>query len=373
MLDTERSVCERLLHEVAGTPVRITGTQHLGGSWAPVERIILASKYPQVGRSVVVKTRRRDETGWGGDPASLSTEGKSLTFLENVGLDIAPRLLAHDATAGVVVMSDLGPGPSVEQMLFEFSFAEAHASLDEMASSAGRLHARTTSKGSVPSNPLAVFMAGLGEPWGKLIDAVDSLGFPRPNEVSADMENLATSLSAPRFRTFTHGDLVPNNAMLCNGTVRLVDFESAGPRHAFLDAANLRLPFPAYGHWAVLPPNVLASMDHAYRTELAKALPAAEDDLEYGRAMTVGCTAWAIVRLCRLRVIAKDDQEPDEKLRRRSQIVQTITSCVATADQSNSFPALMAWLISVTEEMRKRWPEANAEPRQFPAFTLEAR
>lgn len=88
--------------------------------------------------------------------------------------------------------------------------------------------------------------------------------------------------------------------------------------------------------------------------------------------MATGCADWALGRLSRLGVTATDDQDPQVKLRRRSQIVHTVESSVSAAAPTGSCPALMAWFASVIEEMRKRWPEANAEARKFPAFAEES-
>jgi len=128
------------------------------------------------------------------------------------------------------------------------------------------------------------------------------------------------------------------------------------------------LSFPAYGHWSALPHDVVASVDSAYRTELAKGLPLAGDDTGYGEAMATGCAAWALLWLSRLGVIATETREAGEKLRRRSRIAHTVESCASTAAPTGSFPALMAWFTSVTGDTRRRWPEANAAPGRFPAF-----
>lgn len=88
--------------------------------------------------------------------------------------------------------------------------------------------------------------------------------------------------------------------------------------------------------------------------------------------LATGCAAWALVRLSRLRVIATEDQEPGDKRRHRSQIVHTVESWVSVAPRTASFSTLMAWFTSITEEMRKRWPEARDEPRGFPTFASES-
>ncbi|MDQ3657949.1 MAG: phosphotransferase, partial [Chloroflexota bacterium] len=331
MLDGEIAACSRLLQEVSGLPVRIADTNSLGSPWAPVKRLILATDYPRTGRSVVVKTRRHDETGWGGHRSNLIAEEKALTMLAEAGLGVAPEVLAFDEAAGVLIMRDLGAGPSVEDILVESSFDEASATLVSLAASTGLVHAATRTIEDATWNESGQFIQGLDRPWDRLAAEAARLAFPDPSSAASDVARLAAAIQDPRWRTLTHGDLTPANALVGDGLVRLIDFEVAGPRHALLDGAMLRLSFPQYGRWSALPEDVVGAMDDAYRTELAKGVPLAEDDIAYGQAMAAGCAAWAIVRLSRLGVIAADDQDGEVKRRRRSQIVHTVESCVSIA------------------------------------------
>lgn len=372
MLTTEIAACMRLLDELAGASVRIIETQSLGSEWAPVERLVLADDYPRLGWSVVVKSRRRDEAGWGTDRAYLNAEQTALTMLAEAELDVAPEALAFDEAAGVLVMRDLGPSPTVEHILFEGRGEEATAALAGLGTSLGRVHAATVGSGSAPWNELAQFERAFDGRWHRLAAEAERLGFPDLQRAVPDVAALATALDDTRWRTLAHGDLTPANALMDDGMVHLVDFEWAGPRHAAIDGAAFRLSFPQYGRWAVLPDDVAAAADRAYRTELAKGLPWAADEDVYGRAMATGCAAWAVVRLSRLGKIADEEQDPEVKRRRRSQIVHTVESSVSVAAGTGAYPALMTWFGSVTEEMRRRWPEANVEPRRFPAFASES-
>lgn len=371
MLAREIAACSRLLGELVGGPVDVAGIHGLGSPWAPVDRVDFVRDYPGIGRSVVVKTRRHGEAGWGGHRSNLIAEHRALVLLSGAGLRVAPGVVGFDDTAGVLVMDDLGSGPSVEDSLFSANPDGAMAALVGLAASTGLVHASTCMIEDAIWNETSLFIQGIDRPWRQLAADAVRLGFPDPDPVASDVAALAAVIRDPRWRTLTHGDLTPANALVDDSGVRLIDFEAAGPRHALLDGAMLRLSFPQYGRWAAVPENIVEAMEHAYRTELARGLPLAEDDREYGEAMATGCAAWALVRLSRLGVIATDDQDADVKLRRRSQIVHTVETCVSAAASTASFPALTSWFTSVTEEMRRRWPEANAEPRRFPAFAEE--
>ena len=371
MRENERSAGLRLLRDVAGGPVAIDVTEVLGSDWTPVERWLLSpcEVVAQLGTSVVVKTRRHDESGWGGDPANLATEYRALATLQAAGVDVAPELLAWDDKAGVLVMSDLAPARPVEDILSGSDPGMAADALVAMATAVGTMHAATAGMARETWNPSAVLEQDLRAQWARLAGAATRMGFPEPGTAGADVAAIASTLADDAWRTLTHGDLTPGNALLDGaGTARLVDFEGAGPRHCLYDGAMLSLSFPHYGHWAALPVEVVTRMEGAYRAALACGLPLAADDAAWTVALAAGCLAWTLIRLVRLDTIARTDQEPDQALRRRTQIVHTVESCVDVARRAGAYPTLTRWLEAVAREIRRRWPEANTGPRQFPAL-----
>jgi hypothetical protein len=357
----------RLLYELAGA--RVLGTEDLGSPTAPVLRVTLDERDGGTGRTVIVKLRRRTGAGWNADPAYLGNERRALEHLDRAGVRLTPRFLAGGENLGVLVMTDLGHGPSVQELL-EATTAEARTAavpaLTALATAAGVVHAARSSQGFRAVRRVSFLDDPTGS-WSELRAAAEDLGFPSPAGVSADVDALAEALEDEQFRGFTHGDLTPGNAALIDGETRLFDFEGAGVRHLGIDAACLRLSFPQYRHWAALPKGVVSAMDRAYRAELAKGLPAIADDAVYERMMAEGCLAWAVVRASRLRLIASADQSGSQMVRRRTQIVHTLTSAVETAEPTGLFPALTGWFDELVQAMTTRWDEARLEPRAFPA------
>lgn len=344
----ERTV-EQLLGELTGGSVRVGRRTDLGNDLAPVARLTLDREYDGVGRTVIAKSRRLADTGWGSGTEFLHNERLALEHLRGSGL--APTYLT--GTPDLLVCTDLGPGPTVQALLFADDPRAATQGLLAMARLAGQLHRATN-----PSFAASHQVAFLDQPldlWPVLTEAAAELDFPLPGPV--ELPELADDLG--RGMLFTHGDFTPNNVVLVDGEARLVDLEGAGRRHPGMDAAGLRLPFPAYGYWAVLPQQVLDQMDHAYRDELNAST-------SYERLIATGCAAWAIVRASRLRLIASTDQDPAEALRRRTQIVQTLTSAAASA--MAVYPALSTWFNSLAAAMQLRWDEARQPPRGFQAF-----
>ena len=367
-------------------PRRIVAATGLGSDFAAVVRATLDD-----GSTVVVKERRRRAVGWGYDPGNLRNERASLELLGDVagGDVLGPRFLAGDDRAGIVVMTDVGDGPTVEDHLLDpRGGGAASSALVELGRALGRLHATTASpsaqeafldrRGALEegfdarAQRIRYLIHDLPSLWADVAGHAIALGFTPPDRTDEEAGLLWQELAEPGpFLALTHLDGSPQNAVVVSdGSVRLVDFEGAGLRHLGLDAAFLRFPFPIYGHWSVLPEHVRARMEDAYReTLIAGGLGAAEDDGAYGRAIAVGCAATAVLRVHRLRKIA-DDRDEREARRRRTQMVSAIAVLADACEQARLFPRLSAWFVGLGEEMRARWADARARPREFPALPL---
>ena len=373
---------ERLLR-----PRNVVGTEDLGGDFAPVVRATLDD-----GSTVVVKERRRHNGGWGYDPANLRNERASLEALGQVAAaeTIGPRFVAGDDDAGVVVMTDVGRGPTVEHHLLDPTAGDAaSAALVELGRVLGRFHAATVSvevqqvfidrrraldrSYDHAAERTRYVTHDLWDLWQEVGAHAATLGFTAPPpETERDTDRLWQELADPGpFLVLTNLDPNPQNAVvLPDGSARLVDFEGAGVRHLGLDAAFLRFPFPNYGHWSVLPEGVRAAMEDAYRdTLVACGLTVAADDAEYARAIAVGCATTVVLRIHRLRKIA-DDRDEREAFRRRTQMVSAIEVFAVACEQARMFPRLSEWFTGLADEMRARWPEAGDRPREFPALPL---
>lgn len=359
----------RLLHEVAGA--RVAGVTNLGSTAAPVLRITLDTHCTGIGATVIAKTRPGSGAGWNIDPGYLENERRALEHLRSGGFEGAPRALTGDV--GVLLMTDLGPGPSVQELLLDpqppvgGAGTPAELALIAMARVVGTVHSVRGLEAFRAARRVP-FLDGPLDAWGELRAAAEELRLPARADAVADVEALARTLGDERFQGFTHGDLTPGNALMLDGEARLLDFEGAGTRHLGIDAACLRLSFPQYRHWAALPPRVLSAMDRAYRAELAKGRPAVSDAPAYEQMVAEGCLAWAVVRASRLRLIASDEQGAADAVRRRTQIVHTLATAIGTAEPTGRYPALTAWLANVVDAVKAGWVEARLYPREFPAL-----
>lgn len=367
-------------------PRTVVATEDLGGSFAPVVRATLDD-----GATVVVKERRPHRGGWGFDAANLRNERAALEALGEAPFctEVAPGFLGGDDAAGVLVMTDLGPGPTVEHHLLDPSGrADAAGALVEHGRALARLHAATAApairrafdrrrRALEPSYDPAAERTRystfeLPALWGEVAGFADALGFRPPTGTEGDIAQLWRELADPGpFLVLTSYDPNPQNGVLvADGTVRIVDFEGAALRHLGIDAAFLRFPFPSYGHWAVLPEAVRTTMEAAYRETLVeRGFTVAGDDAAYERAMAVGCAATVVLRTHRLPRIA--DDAAAEAGRRRTQMVSAIGVFADACERARMFPTLAVWFTGLADEMRARWREANDPPREFPALPLQ--
>jgi len=103
---------EALLTAAAGLPVRLADAEALhpgGGVW----RCRLVPTAGHVAAAVIVKAQRTDP----GDPRSahpcIATEHAALTYMQRLGLELAPRALAADARGSCVILEDRGALPSL--------------------------------------------------------------------------------------------------------------------------------------------------------------------------------------------------------------------------------------------------------------------
>jgi len=154
----------------------------------------------------------------------------------------------------------------------------------------------------------------------------------------------------------------------------------AGIRHALIDAAVLRYPYPTGGPPWRLPLELALQIEAAYRAELAQTCPITQDNNFYERGMAAACAAWTIIRLARLpKVDAGPDRDPWLLLppdwsapvparSRRRQLVAILETCVVSAHHAGAFEAFAVWCESLATALRERWHEAAEERPLYPAF-----
>lgn len=379
----------RLLSQYAGTPVNIVYSEPVTEGWSArvttspwpqVTRCIIQADTDRLPNSIILKVRR-PATHQRSEPERFHQERAALEFLALLGNSAGPGLLTADDE--LLIMEDLGTGPALEDLLVEHDAAAALHGLVAFATALGQMHASTAGHAAEYYQLRSRY--GLADPafdrisivginiesrWKLLRQMVaDLLGLPVPDDVEQDIDTMLLTLSEPRpYLAFSNGDTCPTNCRITATGLRFLDFEHAAFRHALLDVAALRFPFPGCPCWSRLPATASQKAEHAYRQEMARSCPDILDDARYERELTAACAAWTIVRMLSLPKRDRSDEPHPMGFSRRGQLLDTMHTTIQCSQQSGSLPALAAWLVSVTEALHARWPHLAPAQPFYPAF-----
>lgn len=293
---------------------------------------------------------------------------------------INARLIAADRATGLLMLEDLGAGDCLADRAQGSDPALAEAAFLAYAGEIGRLHALT---------------AGRQEEWRRIRREVSGADSPQEREGSAwrqeDVPNFLKlcgllSLSLPAgfevdldavqqtldavgpFEAFSPDDTCPDNHRLMpDGTLRFFDFEWGRFRHALLDAAYFYLPFPTC--WCVnrLPEGLPQRMEAAYRAQLARGCPMANDEAQFQQELSCACAYWLIRTLAwNTEHALKEDNSSGISTVRQRHLMRP----AAFADRCEPLghlPALTALARSIAVALHDRWPDTEPMP-VYPPF-----
>src|SRR5579875_862188 len=185
---TTRHTVEHLLSRRFGTRVRIVGASAF--PYSAVSRCRLEATGSAVPATVIVRVPRNDPARAG--LARLRNEHAALAFLGSLNSTLAPRVIAGDTAAGLLVTEDLGTAPSLLDLLLGDDQEAARRALVAFARGLGTLHAQTAGQASAyaelraqlgPADPDAEDAAvrlRVAESWQQVQEAVARLRLPPP-------------------------------------------------------------------------------------------------------------------------------------------------------------------------------------------------
>ncbi|MGN9838869.1 hypothetical protein ACTMTI_12175 [Nonomuraea sp. H19] len=300
----------------------------------------------------------------------IRTELAALRFLsDDLGLRLAPRVIAADLATGLIVLEDLAPRTALDGLLRAdgaavhaerlAAFARVRGELSAAtAGRAGTYHARRAALG-----PVDDLMGELAERREAGRGQAAALGAPITGQAERELAAALDELAEPGpFLALSNGDPEANNVLVhASGDpdARLIDFEFAGYTHALHDAVCLHVPGPA---WLT----VGGGPTDEHRRALARGIPEAEDDRRYGFALAAACVRFALGRLERLPKI--DARPPGDDS--RPQLIATMEAAARTADAHRVLPCLSGWARQVADLLRRRWPDADLDLEDRTAFPL---
>jgi hypothetical protein len=328
-------------------------------------------------RGVIVKQSQ------GGDGARnrYFNEWSSLALIASLPAadPFAVRLYGADPELQLMVLEDLGDGPSLADLLLGDAAAAAEAGLIAYMRSLGRMHAATAGRVAAFDElrrpfgqPAALerWQTGLKESMLNAPAALSGLDLEWTPALTAEVEQVEAALldPGPAF-VLSHCDPCPDNNRLVAGELRHFDFEFAGFRHAMLDGAYTHSPFPTC--WCVnrLPDSLLPSLEAAYRTELVRAVPEAADGAWFGRALVTACAYWLVAGFTSIADCLPEDRVWGISTTRQRLLYRfDVFSRLAFAHRH--LEALASHTRLLSERLTALWPDLDPMPL-YPAFRKE--
>ncbi|MGC5012943.1 hypothetical protein ACLQ2R_19445 [Streptosporangium sp. DT93] len=366
-----RSALEELLTKAFGVPVALGRLERLA-PWA-VLRAHLADPGAGLPSSVIVKWPRDDPGGLRDDPRLVATERAALRFLaEDLGFALAPRVLAADAAAPLLVLEDLAPRTPLDRVLRRHGAEPPPAGLVSFARALGELgaataghaelyRARRSELGPAGADANATWPNTDGC-WPHAVGHAAAFGVPLPGPAERELAGVLAEIADPGpFLCLTNGDSEANNFLVADGDGRIVDFEFAGYRHALTSVVCLYVPGPA---WLTVRDPVATGLEAHYRRALARTVPEAGDDHLFGSGLAAACLTWAAARLVRFpQLDARPPGDPS-----RVQMVSVLECAARVTEDHRVLPRLASWARRAERALRRRWPDADVDLSAYPAY-----
>lgn len=310
---------ERLLAARAGSPVSLADPQDLGGSGrTEVVRVRVAQNPFSGDRTLVIKVL--------GDGDAVSGEAfirevasyKYATALPNESRP-GPQLIAFDLSARVLVLSDLGDGRSMTELLGSNDVVATANAVSAWGQALGRMHAATVGG----EGDFAALLRQGAE--GIAVDALraqfeaavvaaprviaDVFGLTIDPEVLAALEKAAELFREGEHRAFSPSDVGPENILINSDGVQFMDYEWGGFRDATLDIAYALVTFMPWlsGDTGGRRVDLETSMLDAWRSEVQAIWPSLGSDRELANKAVLARLAW--VWLSTLWMLPVDDAE----------------------------------------------------------------
>jgi hypothetical protein len=296
---------------------------------------------------------------------------------EHTDIDVAPRLLAWDAEAPLLVLADVGDGESLVESLLSEDASRAEAVLLAAAEALGNLHGATIGKAETYRRIFREVNGGKDSDASHLerylqgiTKTLNELGV----EVTADFRDELASLrqtwrgNGPLL-ALVHNDPCPDNWRRIDGAVKLFDFEFAqGFGIATIDAAYPRMQFPTCWCAGRSPRRVVEAFETKYRATLAQRCAAALDDALWAEAMLAACAGWFAFWTLdwQLRAAIKEDNEWGISTQ-RPRIIGRIDALLEVCDEFGRMPATEALARELRTKLVALWP-ATEPLALYPAF-----
>ncbi len=379
-------VIEKLLSERFEGEVRLGPAEDIRSSnRSKVCRFHVLDGPQRAPRSVIVKQAVAmngevyDPDLPGGPAARFFNEWAGLQFLTEIsgGDSPAPRLYGGDRDHGLLAIEDLGASRGLDQFLLGNDPAQAETMLIAYAAVVGRMHALTMGKQAEfellrdklgprhsgqrddAGNRLATLLRNMGQ----VVGVEPTLG------IDEELRIVTRNMTEPGpFLAYIHRDPCPDNNLIKDKGMMLIDFESGGFGHALQDGIYGRIHFPTC--WCVnrLPEHIPPRMEAAYRAELIKGRPETPefvDDAQFYRAVVEACAACVIISHNALSLL-KDGRWGISTMRQRALLRFDIFWKMT--EEYDHLKAVGATVRAMAKKLRAQWPAEADEMPYYQAF-----
>ena len=257
----------------------------------------------------------REQDCIGSSAWKFFNEWAALQFLGKISGKkmITPKFIAGDAIQGLIAFEYVSKARSFRDILRKSNAAERAQALLAHAQAMGHMHGSTYGR----KNEWFSLRTSLGTHYQAYTDSFDGilrtfrrfatlLGQPESIALESELSELQEILSnAEPFSAFRHVDIAPQNYLLVDDGVKLVDFEYSSYGYFLLDAPLGPFPFPV--RWEC--DEILAQeIESVYRKELSFGFRGALDDTIYYKGLLIAWIYW----LLRLGPIPQTREVSDE-------------------------------------------------------------
>jgi hypothetical protein len=377
----EKLVSDSFGRDIQLAPVEIAGP---GTGRAHILRMRTSVDDPSIPKSFIVKLVNEDYPWVSGKAELFRTffnEWATYEFFRQLKLPelIVPRFYGGDAEAGVIVIEDLGKVENAYDAVFGADATYAEEMLIGWMETIGRMHALTVGRqemfhrirsalGPTPPETSKTRQKHLMvENFRRTCELV---GVKLRRGCVKEIEKIATIVANPGvFAALSKVDNTPGDCVKVGSKLKILDFEFGKFQHALLDATVLRMIYPtAWRGEYLTPASVIVQAETAYRKELMKCCPQAEDDVLFARAFVGAAAYWCL---------DNDGQfspefvsgllEEDNSWRGRQRVVQRLRILAKTSEEFGQLPAIGATAQDLESKLCDLWPEAKMMA-YYPAF-----
>ncbi|MET8772945.1 hypothetical protein [Streptomyces sp. NPDC004658] len=291
-----------------------------------------------------------------------------------LSLGSGPALLGVDPDTPLLVMEDLGAAPTLADVLLGDDPKAAADGLLAWAGALGRLGTGSVAGRAEFTRLAARFDQGVpsgpDDPWIERCAAefpvlLARSGVAVPPDLAGELARIGT-LGGDRYPAFTPGDTCPDNTLLTQDGLRLIDFESATFQSVFLTAAYCRMPFSTC--WCVfrLPADLAQQVERTYRTEVVAVYPELAEDAVWEAGLRRAVALWTVHGTVHLLPHAGEDRPMHPTRRPVPTVRRLLRHRWETASTLTEFPALARTMELLLDGPARDWRTAPLPG--YPAF-----